>query len=56
MLEIRGDEATIVDLGSTNGTFVESERVQTAVVGSHQEFTVGTTTLMFIVTQVSEGA
>ncbi|MBP1619540.1 MAG: putative signaling protein [Acidobacteria bacterium] len=55
MLEIRGDEATIADLGSTNGTFVESERVQNATVGSHQEFTVGTTTLMFIVTQVSEG-
>jgi predicted Zn finger-like uncharacterized protein len=56
MLEIRGDEATLADLGSTNGTFVNSERVQSATLASHQEFTVGTTTLMFIVTEVRDGA
>jgi len=55
MLEIRGDEATLADLGSTNGTFVNSERVQSATLASHQEFTVGTTTLMFIVTEVRDG-
>ncbi len=55
MLEIRGDEATLADLGSTNGTFVNSERVASATLASHQEFTVGTTTLMFIVTEVRDG-
>ena len=56
MLEIRGDEAVIADLGSTNGVFVNSERVSNATLASHQEFTVGTTTLMFIVTEMRDGA
>jgi len=55
MLEIRGDEAMIADLGSTNGIFVNSERVSSATLASHQEFTVGTTTLMFIVTEARDG-
>jgi predicted Zn finger-like uncharacterized protein len=56
MLEIRGDEATVTDLGSTNGTFVEGVRVEKAAVTSNQEFSLGTTTLMFIVTDVHDVA
>ena len=55
MLEIHGDEAVVTDLGSTNGTYVEAMRVQRATIGSNQEFSLGTTTLMFIVTDAHDG-
>lgn len=54
MLEIRGDEITVKDLGSTNGTFVEGVRVQEAKLASQQEFSLGTTTLMLIITDVRD--
>jgi predicted Zn finger-like uncharacterized protein len=54
MLEIKSDEATLVDLGSTNGTFKDGIRIERANLISHQEFSLGTTTLMFIVTELSE--
>jgi len=56
MLEIRGDDASISDLSSTNGTFVDGVRVQKASISSNQEFSLGTTTLMFIVTDVHDTA
>ncbi len=55
MLEIHLDEASVVDLGSTNGTYVDGVRIQRATIYSNQEFSLGTTTLMFIVTDVHEG-
>ena len=54
MLEIRGGDALLVDLDSTNGTFVEAVRIDRATLSSHQEFSLGTTTLMFIVTELTE--
>lgn len=54
MLEIHSDEATLTDLGSTNGTFLEGVRIQKAGIVSHQEFGIGTTTLMFIITEMHE--
>ena len=51
MLEIRGDEATLVDMGATNGTFVQGERVERVTLSNQSEFTLGSTTLMLIVTQ-----
>lgn len=51
MLEIRGDEATLTDLTSTNGTYVDGVRIDKTVLTSHQEFSVGTSTIMFIVTE-----
>lgn len=54
MLEIRGKEATISDLGSTNGTFVGGVRIESTTIASHQEFSLGTTTLMFIVTEIHD--
>jgi pSer/pThr/pTyr-binding forkhead associated (FHA) protein len=56
MLEIKGDTATITDLGSTNGTFVDGIRVSTRPIEAHQEFCLGTTTLMFIVTEMSDSS
>jgi predicted Zn finger-like uncharacterized protein len=54
MLEIREDQATLTDLGSTNGTFVDGVRVQRAQLTPHQEFSLGATTLMFIVTELHD--
>ncbi|MFH1178000.1 MAG: FHA domain-containing protein [Acidobacteriota bacterium] len=56
MIEIKGDTASIVDLGSTNGTFVDGQRVQQADLAAQQEFSLGTTTLMLIVTELGDAA
>jgi predicted Zn finger-like uncharacterized protein len=50
MLEIRGDVVTLVDLGATNGTFVEGERITRYELSNQSEFTIGSTTMMLIVT------
>lgn len=50
MIEIRGDEVTLVDLGATNGCFVEGERIDKADLTNQSEFTLGSTTMMLIVT------
>lgn len=50
-IEIRDPAVLLYDLESTNGTLVDGEKIQGAVeLHSHMEFTVGTTTLMLIVT------
>ncbi|MGE5236649.1 MAG: FHA domain-containing protein [Acidobacteriota bacterium] len=54
MLEIRDDVATLIDLHSTNGVFVDGTRVARAVLESHGEFTLGNTTMMFIVTEMQD--
>lgn len=48
-LEIHGPKAMLRDLGSTNGTFVEEERIETHNLGHLDEFRIGSTTLMFTV-------
>ena len=50
MLEIRGAKVMLVDLGATNGTWVGGERAQEAEIDNQSEFTLGSTTLMLIVT------
>jgi predicted Zn finger-like uncharacterized protein len=56
MLEIRSEEVTLVDLGATNGTFVSGERVQRVEISNQSEFTLGSTTLMLIITHDREVA
>jgi predicted Zn finger-like uncharacterized protein len=51
-VEIVGDTWILRDLGSTNGTFVDAERVETQVLTNHMEFRIGSHVLMFIVTDV----
>jgi predicted Zn finger-like uncharacterized protein len=51
-LEIVGDVAILRDLGSTNGTWIELERVEQHQLGNQQEFRIGSHVLMFIVTEV----
>jgi predicted Zn finger-like uncharacterized protein len=50
MLEVHDDEGVLLDLGATNGTYVEGARIDKVALTSRSEFTVGSTTLMFIVT------
>jgi predicted Zn finger-like uncharacterized protein len=51
-LEILGDHAILRDLGSTNGTFVEADRIEQQVLNNQMEFRIGSHVLMFIVTDV----
>jgi len=50
-LEIYGDHAMLVDLGSTNGTFVDDNRVETHKLEHLSEFRVGAATLMFTISK-----
>ncbi len=49
-LEILGSRVVVTDLGSTNGTFVQGERIQNAELENHNEFRIGEHVLMLIVT------
>ena len=51
-LEIVGDVAVLRDLGSTNGTWVELDRIEQHQLNNQQEFRIGSHVLMFIVTEV----
>jgi predicted Zn finger-like uncharacterized protein len=51
-LEIVGDVAILRDLGSTNGTWIELDRIEQHQLGNQQEFRIGSHVLMFIVTEV----
>lgn len=52
VVEIVGEHAIVRDMGSTNGTFLDSERIESAELANHMEFRVGSHVLMFIVTEV----
>lgn len=54
MLEIKAAKVTLTDLGTTNGTFVSGERITSAELNNQSEFTLGSTTLMLIITYVRE--
>lgn len=51
-VEILGEHAIVRDLGSTNGTFVDLERIEQHVLYNQNEFRIGSHVLMFIVTEV----
>ena len=51
-LEIIGETAILRDLGSTNGTFIDLERIEQHVLSNQQEFRIGGHVLMLIVTEV----
>ena len=50
VLEIRGARVTVSDLGSTNGTFVDGQKIDRADLDKHSEFRIGDHLLMLIVT------
>ena len=52
VVEIYGERAVLRDLGSTNGTFVEIDRIEHVEIGNQQEFRIGSHVLMLIITEV----
>jgi predicted Zn finger-like uncharacterized protein len=52
VVEIFGERVTLRDLDSTNGTFVDVERIQQVELANHGEFRIGSHVLMLIVTDV----
>ena len=50
MIEVRSGKVVLVDLGATNGTWVGGERADEVEIANQGEFTLGSTTLMLIVT------
>ena len=49
-IEVRGEDILLLDLGSTNGTFVGDQAISQAPLENQSEFTLGGSTLMLIVT------
>lgn len=49
VVEVHGDTALLVDLGSANGTFVNGQKIQTCELRHLSEFRVGTTTLILTI-------
>jgi predicted Zn finger-like uncharacterized protein len=52
VVEILGETAILRDLGSTNGTFIDIERIDQQILANQMEFRIGSHVLMFIVTDV----
>jgi predicted Zn finger-like uncharacterized protein len=52
VVEVIGETAIVRDLGSTNGTFVDMDRIEQHSLNNHMEFRIGSHVLMFIVTEV----
>ncbi len=52
-IEVAGSRVTLVDLGSTNGTFIGEEQITEAPLENQTEFNVGGSTLMLIITKPS---
>lgn len=51
-IEIAGDRVTLIDLQSTNGTFIGDQPIREAPLANQQEFSIGGSTLMLIVTRL----
>lgn len=52
VVEIYGETAILRDLESTNGTFIDLDRIEQQILQNQLEFRIGTHVLMFIVTEV----
>lgn len=53
-LEFKGLNVQLRDLNSTNGTYVNEQRITVTQVDNQTEFRVGATTLMLIITDLEE--
>ena len=51
-IDIMGERALLRDLNSTNGTFVDDAKITISNLDNQSEFRIGTTVLMFIVTDL----
>jgi pSer/pThr/pTyr-binding forkhead associated (FHA) protein len=52
-VEVRNDKIFLRDLGSTNGTLINNEKVSISEITDQVEFKIGQTTLMLITTPIS---
>lgn len=52
LLEIRDGQVVLTDLGATNGTWFNATRIESVELDHQDEFTLGSTTLMLIITPV----
>jgi predicted Zn finger-like uncharacterized protein len=52
VIEIYGERAILRDLGSTNGTFVDIDKIEHVEITNQMEFRIGSHVLMFIITEV----
>jgi predicted Zn finger-like uncharacterized protein len=50
-IEVSGERVMLIDLESTNGTFIGEEPIAAAPLVNQQEFSIGGSTLMLIVTR-----
>ena len=53
-IEIRGLDVELIDLEATNGTWFKGQRIDRVKLSHQDEFTLGSTTLMLIVTTVRD--
>ena len=51
-IDVLGDRVILRDLNSTNGTFVNEQRISTVNLENQQEFRIGTTIFMLIITDL----
>jgi pSer/pThr/pTyr-binding forkhead associated (FHA) protein len=56
LISINGTTARLEDLGSTNGTFVDEERVEQAELDDRSEFRIGSHHIVFVVRDESADA
>jgi len=54
-IEVHGSIATLIDLGTTNGTFVAGKSIRRCGLNHLSKFRIGATTLMFTVTDNRSG-
>jgi hypothetical protein len=55
MIEVRGSTGTLIDLGTTNGTFVAGKSIKTYELEHLSKFRIGATTMLFTVTDNKAG-
>ena len=55
MIEVRGSTGTLIDLGTTNGTFVAGKSIKTCQLEHLSKFRIGATSLVFTVTDNKSG-
>ena len=55
-IEVMDEHVFVVDLNSTNGTYVNDQRVSRSEIDNRTEFEIGTTTLMLIRSYAREGS